>query len=166
MITDREIDHRTLKSVFGTFATGVVVVTTDGPLGPAGVTCQTFLPLSLDPPLVGVCVSRTSASGARLIAEGRACFNILDRTAEALARRFAARGVDRFAGLDFQRSPGLGLPLLPQTIGWVDGFVTDAVPTGDHHLLVIRVAGLGTFHPEEPLTFFRGQFSHLRSVDE
>lgn len=151
-------DTDVLKTVFGTFATGVVIVTTHGP---AGLTCQTFCPLSLDPPLVGVSVGRDSASGNRLRAEGAACFNILDRTAEPLARRFATSGIDRFAGLDWTPSPVLGLPLLDRTLGWVETVVEDEIETGDHVLLVARVTGLGTNRPGAPLTFFRSRFQGL-----
>lgn len=165
MITEREpgvLDEKALKAVFGTFVTGVAIVTTNGP---AGLTCSTFCPLSLEPPLVGVSVKRDSVAGARLVAEGVACFNILDRSAEMLARRFASRGIDRFAGLRWRPSPVLGLPLLSQTIGWVDGVVEDVVTTGDHYLLVARVAGVGSAQPETPLTYFRGRFQGLSGMD-
>ncbi|MCA2212153.1 flavin reductase family protein [Jidongwangia harbinensis] len=147
-----------LKAVFGTFTTGVVIVTTRGP---TGLTCQTFCPLSLDPPLVGVAVAGDSSSGARLRAEGVACFNILDRTAEPLARRFGTPGVNRFTGLDWRPSPVLGLPLLDRTLAWVEATITDDITVGDHHLLVARVAGLGASRPGSPLTFFRGRFQSL-----
>jgi 3-hydroxy-9,10-secoandrosta-1,3,5(10)-triene-9,17-dione monooxygenase reductase component len=151
-----------LKAVFGTFATGVVIVTTNGP---TGMTCQTFCPLSLDPPLVSVAVSRDSGAGHRLRSEGVLCCNILDRSGEGLARRFATRGVDRFAGLDWSPSPALGLPLLSPTIGWVDGVVEDVIPAGDHVLLVARVAALGSTRCGTPLAYFRGQFSGVTDAD-
>lgn len=151
-----------LKAVFGTFVTGVVVVTTHGP---TGMTCQTFCPVSLDPPLVSVAVNRHSAAGERLRSEGEVCFNILDRSGADLAQRFATRGIDRFAGLRWSPSPALGLPLLDRTIGWVDGRVEEVVPAGDHHLLVARVVGLGTTRCDAPLAYFRGRFSGLTGPD-
>ncbi len=157
------VDESLLRAVFGTFVTGVVVVTTNGP---AGMTCQTFCPLSLDPPLVGVAVARDSVTGARLRAEGRACFNILDSSAEGLARRFATRGTDRFAGLRWSASPVLGLPLLGPAIGWADGLLADEIPVGDHLLLVFRVAGLGHERAGAPLTYFRGRFLDLPDTVE
>jgi 3-hydroxy-9,10-secoandrosta-1,3,5(10)-triene-9,17-dione monooxygenase reductase component len=158
VIADRRFEADVLKAVFGAFVTGVVIVTTNGPVG---MTCQTFCPLSLDPPLVSVAVKRESTAGARLRAEGMVCFNILDRSGEWLARRFATRGIDRFADLEWSRSPALGLPLLQQTIGWVDGVVEEVITTGDHYLLVTRVAGLASTRPGTPLTYFRGQFRGL-----
>jgi flavin reductase (DIM6/NTAB) family NADH-FMN oxidoreductase RutF len=151
-----------LKAVFGTFVTGVVIVTTSGP---TGMTCQTFCPVSLDPPLVCVAINRHSAAGDRLRSEGRVCFNILDRSGVGLAQRFATRGIDRFAGLDWSRSPALGLPLLSQTIGWVDGLVEDVVPAGDHFLLVARVVGMGSTQCDAPLAYFRGQFLGVTGPD-
>ena len=144
-----------LKAVFGTFVTGVVIVTTNGP---TGMTCQTFCPVSLDPPLVSVAVNRRSAAGDRLRAEGVVCFNILDRSGAGLAQRFATPGIDRFAGLAWSRSPALGLPLLSQTIGWVDGVVEDVIPAGDHFLMVARVVGMASTQCDAPLAYFRGQF--------
>lgn len=151
-----------LKAVFGSFVTGVVVATTHGP---AGMTCQTFCPVSLDPPLVSVAVNRRSAAGERFRSEGEVCFNVLERTGADLAQRFATPGIDRFAGLRWSRSPVLGLPLLDRTVGWVEGRVEEVVAAGDHHLLIARVVGLGTTPGEEPLAYFRGRFSGLTGPD-
>jgi 3-hydroxy-9,10-secoandrosta-1,3,5(10)-triene-9,17-dione monooxygenase reductase component len=151
-----------LKAVFGTFVTGVVIVTTNGP---TGMTCQTFCPVSLDPPLVSVAVSRHSGAGERLRSEGMVCFNILDRSGAELARRFATRGIDRFADLEWSASPALGLPLLSQTIGWVDGVVEDVITAGDHFLLVARVVGMGSTQCDAPLAYFRGQFLGVTGPD-
>ena len=97
--TDAFTDKARFRQVLGHFCTGVTVITTCGPNGPAGFACQAFAALSLDPPLVLFCPSRTSATWPVIERAGRFCANVLADGQQELARRFGTRGADKFAGV-------------------------------------------------------------------
>jgi 3-hydroxy-9,10-secoandrosta-1,3,5(10)-triene-9,17-dione monooxygenase reductase component len=169
------------RHVLGHFATGVTVITTVSGGVPAGFTCQSFGALSLDPPLVLFCPSRSSSTGRRIIESGRFCANVLADSQRALARVFAGKSADKFAGVGWSPSPA-GLPLLNGAHAWVDASVETVHEAGDHRLVIGRVTGLGvgavgsgngpghaasTGHADgagsagggSPLLFYRGRFT-------
>ena len=96
--------------MLGHFCTGVTVITTVDAAGPAGFACQSFAALSLDPPLVLFCPSRSSATWPRIEPAGHFCANVLADEQRELARVFGAqrRGADKFDGVRLvaRRRPG------------------------------------------------------------
>lgn len=152
----------------GHFATGVTIVTALEGETPVGFTAQSFVPLSLDPPLVALCVQLTSASWPRIAAADGLCINILGADQEALCRGFATSGADKFAGVGWRSSPGSGAPLLDGALAWVDGHIEATYPGGDHEIVVIRVEDLGDAtgegdHAHGPLLFYRAGFGSFVS---
>ncbi|HKC29901.1 MAG TPA: flavin reductase family protein, partial [Jatrophihabitans sp.] len=99
-----------MREVLGTFATGVVVVTAMGD-EPLGLTCQSFVSLSLDPPLVSFNPARTSTTWPKIRPVGRFCVNVLAHDQHELSELFARSGADRFADVPWTPSP-LGAPVL------------------------------------------------------
>jgi 3-hydroxy-9,10-secoandrosta-1,3,5(10)-triene-9,17-dione monooxygenase reductase component len=89
-----------LKVVLARFCTGVTVVTGLYRGEPVGFTCHSFSSLSLDPPYVCVCPSRSSTTWPRIRESGRLCVNILAADQQTLCRKFAISGSDKFAGMD------------------------------------------------------------------
>ena len=85
------------RQVLGHFCTGVTVITTHDEGGPAGLACQSFAALSLDPPLVLFCPSRASGTWQRIAQAGHFCANVLAAGQEELARVFGTSGTDKFA---------------------------------------------------------------------
>ncbi|MDQ2729177.1 MAG: flavin reductase family protein [Actinomycetota bacterium] len=155
------IETAELRNVLGHFATGVVVVTGAGRRGPAGLTCQSFFSLSLDPPLVAVAPSRRSRSWPAIRPTGAFCINVLASTQESLGRAFATSGGDKFAGVGW--SPATtGSPRLHDVLAWIDCRLVDAHDGGDHHLIVGRIVDMGT-SAGEPLVFYRGGFGTFRA---
>jgi flavin reductase (DIM6/NTAB) family NADH-FMN oxidoreductase RutF len=152
-----------MREVLGHFASGVTVVTGIDPgpggAGPAGFCCQSFHALSLDPPLICLCVGKSSTTWPRIRASGRFAVNILGEHQEELSRTFAISGGDKFAGVDWTPSP-LGSPLLPSVIGWVDCTMAEVYDGGDHDIVVGRVVGLSAAGGD-PLLFFRGGYRRL-----
>jgi 3-hydroxy-9,10-secoandrosta-1,3,5(10)-triene-9,17-dione monooxygenase reductase component len=169
------------RHVLGHFATGVTVITTVAGGEPAGFTCQSFGALSLDPPLVLFCPSRSSSTGSRIIESGRFCVNVLADSQRELARVFASKSADKFAGIGWSPSPA-GLPLLDGAHAWVDAAVETVHEAGDHRLVIGGVTALGagaagsgndagyadgTGHAASagppgagsPLLFYRGRFT-------
>ena len=107
------------RSVLGYFATGLTIVTALTPESPVGFTCQSFSSLSLDPPLVTICPSRTSSTWPRIAPQGRFCVNVLAASQEWLSNRFATSGIDKYADLDWTTSPN-GDPVLEGSLAWLD----------------------------------------------
>ncbi|NEB04920.1 flavin reductase family protein [Streptomyces sp. SID13726] len=151
------VDQAEFRRVLGNFASGVTVVTAPG-TPPAGFACQSFSSLSLDPPLVAFMVGRTSTTWPRIARAGVFCVNVLSAEQGPLCRAFAARGADKFAGVDHDPAPVSGSPRLAGTLAWIDCTI-HAVHTGGDHLIVVgRVDALGTGEGESPLLFHRGRF--------
>jgi len=151
-------DRRRFREVLGNFPTSVVAITAGGPgERPEGMIVGSFTSVSLDPPLVAFLADRSSSTFPRIRAAGRYCVNALAADQEAVCRAMAARGADRFAGLDWQPSP-LGNPVLDGVVAWVDCVIEDVLEIGDHYLAVGRVHDLRVQSAKTPLLFFRGGY--------
>lgn len=151
-----QLDEARFREVLGHFPTGVTVVTTIDGEGPTGFTCQAFLSLSLDPPLVGLAAGHGSRTLPRIVTRKAFCVNILAEDQEALARAFAVRGGARFEGIAWRRGQ-TGCPVLGAAMAWVDCELIDIHPVGDHSLLVGAVVDLGA-RSGAPLVYYRGGF--------
>ena len=146
---------RALKRTFGAYPTGVTVVTTLHRGVPLGFTANSFTSVSLDPPLVLVCHGSYATSHAAFRDATGFAVNILAADQEALAKRFASRVEDRFAGIGW--CDGEGGPILDGSAAWLDCAMHDAHPAGDHTILIGRVLAhedAGT----DPLLYARGRF--------
>jgi 3-hydroxy-9,10-secoandrosta-1,3,5(10)-triene-9,17-dione monooxygenase reductase component len=149
------IDPDAFRQVLGHFCTGVTVITTEGP---AGFACQAFAALSLSPPLVLFCPSKTSSTWPVIERAGHFCANVLTDGQQELARRFGSSGGDKFAGVPWTPSPG-GAPILDGALTWVECAVADVHEAGDHYLVTGRVTGLGATRAGRPLLFYRGRYA-------
>jgi flavin reductase (DIM6/NTAB) family NADH-FMN oxidoreductase RutF len=146
-----------MRDVLGHFASGVTVVTAIGPEGPIGFTCQSFSSLSLDPPLVAFCPSRTSTTWPQLRDVGRFCVNVLAEEQSELSQAFARSGTDKYAGITWTPSP-YGCPVLDGVVAWIDSEVWAEYEGGDHTIVVGRVLDLGADPDRNPLVFHRGSY--------
>jgi 3-hydroxy-9,10-secoandrosta-1,3,5(10)-triene-9,17-dione monooxygenase reductase component len=156
-----KFDSGEFRTVLGHFASGVALVTGTHHDHPAGLTCQSFFSLSLDPPLVALAPGRSSTSWPRVSSTGNICINVLSSDQEALARTFAKTGADKFAGVGWSPAAN-GAPRLHGAIAWIDCTIEDSREVGDHYLVVARVEELGT-GPGRPLLFYRGGFGDFES---
>jgi len=149
------------RRVLGHFATGVSVVTTcDADGRPTGLTVSALASVSLDPPLVLVCVDHKSQTYPALRERGRFAVNMLRIEHEALSRRFASTRLDKFDGVPFRLS-ALGLPLIDDALAQIECMTVSAHVEGDHTIFVGRVerAHLGG---GEPLLYYRGHYHRLQ----
>jgi 3-hydroxy-9,10-secoandrosta-1,3,5(10)-triene-9,17-dione monooxygenase reductase component len=155
------------RQVLGHFCTGVTVITTADQAGPAGFACQSFAALSLDPPLVLFCPSRTSATWPRIEQAGYFCANVLAGGQRELARVFGTSGVDKFAGLRWSPSRS-GAPVLDGVLTWAGCRVEMVHEAGDHFVVLGRVVELGECAAGQPLLFYRGRFASTpaRGMDD
>jgi flavin reductase (DIM6/NTAB) family NADH-FMN oxidoreductase RutF len=132
-------DPRALRDAFGAFLTGVTVVTAHDAAGrPVGFTANSFASLSLDPPLLLVCLARTSRNFQTLTNAGGFAVNILAEHQKDVSNTFARPVEDRFAGLDWHRGPH-GSPVLGGVAAWFDCALSEVVDGGDHVILIGRV---------------------------
>lgn len=151
------IDPRALRRAFGAFATGVTISTTLDPAGqPVGFTANSFSSVSLDPPLLLVCLAETASSYPAFRDAGRFAVNVLGAEQRALSTQFATRGADKFAGVAW-RMAETGAPVLDGSIAWFDCVTHALVPAGDHVILIGRVVAFGT-EDRPPLGYVRGGY--------
>ena len=149
------------RHALGHFATGVTIVTTcDADRRPTGLTASAFSSVSLDPPLVLICVDHKSQSFPHLRESGRFAINILHCDHEALSRRFASSRLDKFDGVAF-RLGALGVPLLEQALAHLECQTVSAHVEGDHTIFVGRVESVHV-GDGEPLLYYRGRYHRLR----
>ncbi|HYW49217.1 MAG TPA: flavin reductase family protein [Gemmatimonadaceae bacterium] len=154
------IDKDLFRAVLGRFASGVTIVTTTDAEGrDQGMTVSAFSSLSLDPPLVLVCIAHNASVWPAFEAASHFAINILSSTQEALSRRFSSKEGDRFDGVGFTRG-ATGVALLDDTLAAVECTVTAVVPHGDHSILVGSVEA-GTARDLQPLLYYRGGYASL-----
>jgi flavin reductase (DIM6/NTAB) family NADH-FMN oxidoreductase RutF len=160
--TAESFDDASFRQVLARFATGVVVVTGTTEGGPAGLTCQSFSSLSLDPPLVLLSTARTSRTWPRIEATGRFAVNVLGDDQRELSERFAVSGGDKFDGVAW-RPGALGNPLLDGAIAHLECDVHAVHDGGDHVIVLGRVRALEAPGLEEraPLVYFGSTYRTL-----
>ncbi len=154
------IDKDLYRAVLGRFASGVTIVTTvDSDGRDQGMTVSAFSSLSLDPPLVLVCIDHGASLWPVLQHAAHYAINILSAEQEALSRRFSSREGDRFDGIGFTRG-GTGVALLDDTLAAVECTVTARLTQGDHTILVGTVE-YGVARDLQPLLYYRGGYASL-----
>lgn len=153
-----------LRKVMATFATGVTVLTVGGG-APQGMTANAFCSVSLDPPLVLCCVTRTARLHEALSTEGHFAVSILSSEQEDAARHFANRsrphGREQFDSVPWIPGPRTGAPLIAEALAWLECEVVERVVAGDHTVFIGRVTDAGTGDRRGALLFHAGVFHGL-----
>lgn len=181
------IEKDFFRQVMGQFATGVSVVTTSSQGTVAGLTVNAFCSVSLDPPLVLICVDLSSTTLPSIRESGIFAVNILTNEQEQLSQCFATSTAERyenFCNADYHIA-ATGAPIFDSTLAFIDTRVVAEYPAGDHVIFLGRVVAMGTdgraVFAEEvtantdlteyqdkttesdalPLTYYRGHYRHL-----
>lgn len=156
-----DADPALFRQLLGRFATGVTVLTTrDQAGGPVGMTASSLASVSLEPPLVSVCVDVSADMHRALSSSGYFVVNILRKDQEPLSRRFADQPAERrFDGVGWRETPG-GLVVLADVLAHIECERFADFPLGDHTLFVGRVTG-GATTEGEPLLYFRGGYGAM-----
>lgn len=152
-----EIDPRALRNAFGAFMTGVTVVTThDRDGNPLGFTANSFTSVSLDPPLVLVCLANSSRNYDAFNEASGFAVNVLSEEQKDVSNTFARPVEDRFAAVDWQAGPH-GSPVFDGVSAWFDCSMFSRVDAGDHLILIGKVEAFeNTAHPG--LGYARGAY--------
>jgi flavin reductase (DIM6/NTAB) family NADH-FMN oxidoreductase RutF len=154
---DTTLDPRALRRAFGSFATGVTITTTLAPDGqPVGFTANSFASVSLDPPLLMVCLAETASSWPAFRDAGFFAVNVLSEAQREVSTRFATRGADKFGAVRWRAGVG-GAPLIDDTVAWFDCRTERILPAGDHAILLGRVLDFGC-SDGAPLGYCRGAY--------
>src|SRR6201996_1361865 len=150
------------RTTLGHFASGIVIIAARHQERPVGLSIQSFASLSLDPPLVSLSVSLSSATWPVIAEGGRFCASILSADQESLCRQFTVGGADKFAGVPWTLSPRTGSPRIEGALAWVDCAISSVYQAGDHWLIVAEVLDLGRGGPSgPPPLFYPGAFGTL-----
>lgn len=148
------------REVLGHYPTGVAVVTATVDGNPVGMVVGSFTSVSLDPPLVAFLPARSSSSFDRLKQSAVFCVNVLAADQEDICRQFAMKSGDKFAGMDWTRSPN-GSPIIPGCVAWIDCDVESITEAGDHYFVLGRTTALEISTPVLPLLFFQGGYGRF-----
>lgn len=158
-----EFGSAEFRRALGTFATGVTLITTAG-VHPYGMTANAFSSVSLDPPLVLVCIVEGTAGAEAIEQSGAFAVNILSADQEAISRFFSSRdrprGWDAFREIPY-RLAVTGSPILEGAAGYLDCRLAATHEAGDHVIYVGEVLALDSDRLAQPLLFHGGRYQLL-----
>ncbi len=153
-----------LRRVFGAFASGVTVVTVGGET-PHGMTANSFTSVSLDPPLILVCVSRNAIMHKMLLAARHFAVSVLAGHQEAVARHFADRwrpvGPAQFDAVDWLPGRRTGAPLIDGALAHLECELWRRYDGGDHTIVLGSLLSVAVPADRDALLFFHGQFRQI-----
>lgn len=139
-MTVATLDPRALRDAFGAFVTGVTIVTTRDEAGkPVGFTANSFTSVSLDPPLLLICLARTSRNFATMTGAKNFAVNILSEGQKDLSNTFARPVEDRFAAAIWSDAPE-GSPVFADVAAWFECSMQEVIEAGDHVILLGRIS--------------------------
>lgn len=136
--SDNAVLPHELKAAAGAFPTGVTVITTRSAGQPVGMTVSSFTSVSIDPPLILVCLARTAAALPAFRVGAPMGVNILARHQRDVAMAFLRPFDERFDGIDVHEGPN-DVPFLQEAAAWMSGHVARIYDGGDHVILLARV---------------------------
>ncbi len=185
------IEKDFFRQVLGQFATGVTVVTTNNRGTLSGLTVNAFCSVSLDPPLVLVCVDLTSNTLPLIRESKNFAVNILTKEQEHLSRCFSTPSIERYENFCHAEyvTAATGAPILTNSLAFIDTRVVAEYPGGDHVIFLGQVEALGTpdkfefaqdttpaqstlvthehnAEDMQPLGYYQGQYRHFNSYSE
>jgi flavin reductase (DIM6/NTAB) family NADH-FMN oxidoreductase RutF len=155
-----DLSPASLRDAFGHFPSGVIAIAAevDGVL--VGLAASTFVPVSLDPPLVSFCVQNTSTTWPKLKDLPLLGISVLGESHDEAAKTLAAKTGDRFAGLETKSTDG-GAVFIHGTSVWLESAIEQLVPAGDHTIVVLRVHDITVHDDVAPIVFHRSTFRRL-----
>jgi flavin reductase (DIM6/NTAB) family NADH-FMN oxidoreductase RutF len=160
----RSLTSDEFRDVISHFASGVTVITALHEGQPYGTTASAVTSLSLEPPMLLVCMNKQSETGRAVASSKQFGVNILGADQIDLAQRFAQKGGDKFAGVPV--TPGKwGEPLFEEALATLECRVTEETTGGTHYVFLAEVES-GTAQGGAPLAYFKGEFGRLELTRE
>jgi flavin reductase (DIM6/NTAB) family NADH-FMN oxidoreductase RutF len=166
MATDQLLDATQFRRVVGRFTTGVTVATTVLDGRQRAMTANSFASVSLDPPLVLICVDKTARFHDEVLRAKVFGISVLGDQHEPASRHFAIRGGNddptRFVGVPHEVGPATGCVLLSEALATLECRVYASHPGGDHTIVVGEVLRVGErSEAGAPLLYFEGAYHRL-----
>lgn len=158
------VEQSKYRNVVGHFATGVTIITTTLNGVPYGTTASAVTSLSMDPPMMLICLNKTSETQAAVLASGTFAVNILAEGQSQLAGQFARKGPNKFDGVSYDLGAG-DAPLLTAALATMQCQTVETVTGGTHTVFLAHVLDADATDGE-PLTYFRGTFGRLERARE
>lgn len=156
------LDQIAFRNALARFASGVTVVTTiDSGGTPVGFTASAFSSLSLDPPLVLVCLEKKAESHAAFAETEHFAISVLAEGQGDTAWRFAKRGTNKFAGFETERGEATGMPLVPDAHVQLECRMYERLPGGDHTILIGEVLSARSDDESAPLVHYNRLFGRF-----
>lgn len=156
-----KIDSAAFRHTLGHFCSGIAVVTAVDAGLPVGFTCQSFVSLSLDPPLVGFAPALSSKTYPAIRRAKSFCVNVLADTQQDVSVAFARRDDSKWQGIRWRAGLN-GNPLLDGALASIDCCIENEYQTGDHFLVVGRVLVMQA-NAGRPLLYYQGKYTALRT---
>jgi 3-hydroxy-9,10-secoandrosta-1,3,5(10)-triene-9,17-dione monooxygenase reductase component len=160
------LDPRVFRDTLGHYASGITIISGIDEEGPVGFTCQSFYSVSTEPPLVSFSVMTNSTTYPRVRETGKFVVNVLAHDQHTVSNQFARKGTDKWAGIDWTPTAS-GNPVIADTLMWLDCDIWAEHEAGDHVIVIGRVNAMSdaSWHKDEPLLYFKGQYRHLRTAE-
>lgn len=146
-----------MKQVNRQFVTGVTVVTAMDGETPRGLAVNAFSSISLDPPTVMVCVQRTSSTHDCLFRANHLAINILSTDQLDVVNRFASKGVDKFADLDWEPGP-FGSPVIDRSAAQMEVEIRERLQASTHTVVIGRVVHATVSGDRSPMIYSASGF--------
>ncbi len=154
------LEPAALREAFSHFPSGVVAIAAEVDGAPLGMAASTFVPVSLDPPLVSFCVQNTSQTWPRLAALRVVGISVLGEEHDEAVRTLAAKTGDRFAGLQ-TTSTDDGAVFVHGTCMWLESEIDQEIAAGDHTIVILRIRDITVHREVTPMVFHRSRFRRL-----
>ncbi len=151
------VSEREFRHALSYYASGVTVVTASRDGEHHGATVTAFCSVSLNPPLILVCMAQGTTSAAMILESQTFAVNILSEDAAPLSRHFAAKGIDKLVGVGHVLSDS-GDPLLDESVAVLECRVADSYPAGDHLIVLGHVEATRVREGRRPLLHYRGRY--------
>jgi flavin reductase (DIM6/NTAB) family NADH-FMN oxidoreductase RutF len=153
-------DPKLLRQAFGCFPSGVTALCAMIDGAPRGMAASSFTSVSLEPPLVSVCVARTPTTWPVLARANRLGVSVLASDHTDVATSLSARVGDRFAGVAWEAAIS-GAVFVHGAALWLDCCIDSVLPAGDHEIVLLRIQNLQTYPNVAPMIFHRSAYRQL-----
>jgi flavin reductase (DIM6/NTAB) family NADH-FMN oxidoreductase RutF len=152
-----------LRRAFGCFPSGVTAVCAQSDGIPVGLAASSFTSVSVDPPLVSVCMQHSSTTWPTLREQPRLGLSVLAEGQDEICARLASKTGDRFAGTNWFGSDDGAVFVRGATL-WLDCTIHAEVPSGDHDIVLLNIHGVSADPEAQPLVFHGSRFRRLVAI--
>ena len=159
------VDTVQLRRAFGAFPSGVAAICARIDGQPVGMAASSFTSVSVDPPLVSVCIQNTSTTWPVLRQRPRLGLSVLSQWHDQACRQLASKDADRFAGIDWDAGPHNSI-FIRGASAWMDVSVYKEIEAGDHTIALLELHGLDVAPHSPPLVFYASKFRKITLTED